>query len=230
VESDLCVPKRTTKRRKAPRFSGKRSPSREGVGTEILASPQAKHRVLSKGATGRGAAEDTPSLSRQRVGDGRCTAGTRGGELTQCVGPSLGPVGLGGFLRPASLVARGLRPLQRSPCSLRVARLSGDDHVANTGETEPRKRIALPMWAGVTALVGRARTSNLYAEVGRRRRSNETAPQRQEGETADGDLAHGRQSSRGSKRRCMRVPALSPEEASWRQQAPRGMSWVKRSR
>lgn len=186
VESDLCAPKRTTKRRKAPRFSGKRSPSREGVGTRILASPQANPRGLSKGATRRGAAEGSPSLSRQRVGDGRCSAGTRGGELTHCVGPSLGLVGLDEFLRPASLAARGLRLLQNSSCSLCMARLSGDGHRANAGETEPRERFALPMRAGFTALAGRARTSNLYAEVGRRRRSNETAPQRHWGRPLTG--------------------------------------------
>jgi len=72
-----------------------------------------------------------------------------------------------------------------------MARLSGDGHLANAGETEPREGFVLPMRARITALEGRARTSNLSAEVGRRRRSNETAPQRQQGETADGDLAHG---------------------------------------
>jgi len=103
--------------------------------------------------------------------------------------PSLDPVGLDEFLWPASLAATGLRPLQNSSCSPRVARLSGDEHRANAGETKPREGFSCPMRAGITALAGRARTSNLSAEVGKRRRSNETAPQRQEGETADGDLA-----------------------------------------
>jgi len=38
VKSDLPAPERMTKRWKAPRFSGTRSPSREGAGTETLAN------------------------------------------------------------------------------------------------------------------------------------------------------------------------------------------------
>lgn len=186
MESDLCVPKRTTKRPKAPWFSGKRSPSREGVGTKTSASPQAKPHVSQKEP--RGAAQRrTLQVFR---GNGLVTKGARQGieegSSSHCVSPSLGPVGLGEFLRPASLVAWGLRPLQNSPCSPRVARLARDGHRANAGETTPREGFSIPMRAGITALVGRARTSKLSAEVGRRRRSNETAPQRQWGRPLTG--------------------------------------------
>jgi hypothetical protein len=42
-----------------------------------------------------------------------CTAGNRGGELTQCAGPSLDSVGPDRFQRPASLVVQGFAPLNR---------------------------------------------------------------------------------------------------------------------
>lgn len=76
MESDLCVPKRTTKRPKAPRFSGKRSPSREGVGTKTSASPQARPRVSQKEP--RGAAQRrTLQVFR---GNGLVTKGARQGS------------------------------------------------------------------------------------------------------------------------------------------------------
>lgn len=76
MESDLCAPKRTTKRWKAPRFSGKRSPSREGVGTKTSASTQARPHVSQKEA--RGAAQRrTLQVFR---GNGLVTKGARQGS------------------------------------------------------------------------------------------------------------------------------------------------------
>jgi len=54
-----------------------------GAGKKILASSTSQAPLLSKGAAVCGAAEETPNLSRQRVGDEGCSAGIRGGELTQ---------------------------------------------------------------------------------------------------------------------------------------------------
>lgn len=85
----------------------------------------------------------------------------------------------------------GFAFLQDSSGSLRVARLVRVGHLANAGEATLRKGRAHSAAGEGYGARGRARTSNLSAEVGRRRRSNETAPQRQQGETANGDLAHG---------------------------------------
>jgi hypothetical protein len=101
--------------------------------------------ALSKGAAERGAAEETPNLSQQRVGDKGRPAGNRGGALTQCASPSLSSVGLGRFPRPASLAAgrwgspsckRGevLRSRQDLSSSSRNDRLFGDGCSANARE------------------------------------------------------------------------------------------------
>lgn len=84
----------------------------------------------------------------------------------------------------------GFASLQDSSGSLRVARLFGGGHLANAGERRAPRGVRASAAGEGDGARGRARTSNLSAEVGRRRRSNETAPQRQKGGTADGDLAH----------------------------------------
>lgn len=61
---------------KASSFAG-------GAGTKASASSASQAPLLSKGAVARGAAEETPNLSQQRVGDKGRPAGNRGGALTQ---------------------------------------------------------------------------------------------------------------------------------------------------
>jgi len=80
VGSDPHASKRTTTRLQASWLSEKRSPSREAPERQPWPARQAKHRLLSKGAAERGAAEETPNLSRQRVGDKGCSTGNEEGH------------------------------------------------------------------------------------------------------------------------------------------------------
>jgi len=85
----------------------------------------------------------------------------------------------------------GLRLLQNSFGSLRMARLERGGHHANAGETKPREGFTLRMRAGMMALEGVPVRRIWSAEVGRRRRPNEAASQRQKGKRVNGGLAHG---------------------------------------
>jgi hypothetical protein len=169
VGSDPHASERTTTRWKASWSSGKRAPSREAPERRSWPPRQAKHRSLSKGAAARGAAEETPILSQQRVGDKGCSAGIRGGELTQCASPSLNSVGPEEFLAPAqvgakwpaSLAAVGLRLRQDFSGSLRNLCLFGDGDSPTQENDKPREGRDDPMRARILALEGCARTSNL---------------------------------------------------------------------
>jgi hypothetical protein len=119
-----------------------------------------------------------------------CSAGKRGGELTQCASPSLGSVGPVGFLWPASLAVRGLRLLQNPIGSSWMARLSGGGHHANAGDNQSPRGVWFPMRTRMMALEGVPVRRIWSAEVGRRQRPNQAASQRQEGKTVDGGLAH----------------------------------------
>lgn len=161
VESDLCVPERTTKRQKAPRFLGKRSPSREGVGKEILASPQARPRISQKEP--RGAAQRrTLQVFR---GNGLVTGGARQGCEE---GSSRHARALRSALsaRVSSCGQPRWRQVVCATCRIHSARCawlaSPETDIAQTQENEAPRGVAIPMRAGITVLDGRARTSNLF--------------------------------------------------------------------
>jgi len=107
-----------------------------GRGNEDLGQHASQASLLSKGAATCGAAEDSPSLSRQRVGDTKVLGrDTRRGahamreSFTRLCRPGWVPVtGLAGGTRVCAFV-------QNLPGSLRMAHLSGGGHRANAGET-----------------------------------------------------------------------------------------------
>jgi hypothetical protein len=97
----------------------------------------------------RGAAGETPNLSRQRVGDTKCSAEIEEGSYRDAKALHLGSVGpnrfevlcaSGEFRRPASLVVEEFFPegeiFRRIDFGLlRLSRSSGGEHDANAKET-----------------------------------------------------------------------------------------------
>jgi hypothetical protein len=148
---------RTTKRWKAFWFSEKRSPSREALERRPWPPRQAKHHLLSKGAAARGAAEETPILSRQRDGDEECSTGKsrRGAHAMREPFTHLRrPRKVPGFPRKrgsqgsASLAVEGVRFRRDLSGSLRMRCLFGD------GTRRQRKRTTSPA-RGATVRCGR---------------------------------------------------------------------------
>lgn len=133
---------RTTTRWKASWSLRKRSPSREAWERRSWPARQAKHHCLSKGAAACGAAEETPVLSQQRVGDKGCPAGIsrRGAHamrepFTQLRRPRKVPAASLAGSRKMGL-ARVLRSRQDLSSSLRNDRLFGDGCSANARERQ----------------------------------------------------------------------------------------------
>jgi len=153
--SDPRVSKRTTKRWKAFWFSERRSPSREALERRPRPPRRAKHLLLSKGAATCGAAEETPNLSQQRDGDRECSTGTRGGALTQCASPSLGSVGLEGFLVASLAGGQRCTPLAGSFRLTAECFASSETDTPPTQENDkPREGRDDPMRVRILALEG----------------------------------------------------------------------------
>jgi len=139
---------------------------------------KAEHRLLSKGATRQGAAEDTPSLSRQRVGDtGVHGRGTRRG--TRATHESFAHLCRPGWVPVASLAGN-----RRFALSVESARLAANGPplrrrtFAHAGETKPREGSSHPMRARMMALVVVPVHRIWSAEIGKRQRSREALSQR----------------------------------------------------
>lgn len=201
--SDPRVPKRMTKRWKALRSLGKRSPSRGGAGMGILA-----------GSTCR-----TPDALKRGPDEGGAAKGLQVFRCSESVTGGVRQVSRRGTHAMRESFTRICRPElvfgPDRPAAWDIGPSELGDRTQRTKKSTIREGYRALRRVGMTALESRARTSYLSAEIGERRRSNEMHLPTSLGGSHEQDLAGGckdrssirtetcvpRPSSRVSKRR-----------------------------
>jgi len=133
-----------------------------GVGNEDLDQHDKPSTTVSQKERRREARRRTLQVFRGNgLATRRARQGHRGGELTQCAGPSLGSVGPDGFQRPATLAARGFAPSCRDRSAYRTWLTSPEGNMRKRKRNAALRGVSVPLRVRMMALVGCARTSNL---------------------------------------------------------------------